>query len=85
MKRNFREKTCKICGNSFKPTYAAEKCCSDECKLKNYERTQATNQERQAWKAKKAKKPKPTDWSEIVRKCDEAGLTYGQAAARGII
>ena len=26
-----------------------------------------------------------TDWAEIVKKCDELGLSYGEATAKGII
>ena len=27
----------------------------------------------------------PTDWEDIVKKCDQLNLSYGQAAARGIL
>ena len=82
-----KERTCKICGKTFKPTRNSQLCCSDECKRENVKQHSKEKRKRETslrLEAKKMQKQK-TDWAEITRKCKEAGLTYGQAAARGII
>ena len=76
-----KTKSCEICGGKFKPK-GREKACGDDC------REYGKRQSRAKFNAKaKAKKNahNPTDWAEITKKCKEAGLTYGQAVAKGVI
>ena len=76
-----KKKSCEICGEEFKAK-GREKACGDECR--EYGKRQSRAKFNAKAKAKK-KAHKPTNWAEITKKCKEAGLTYGQAVARGII
>ena len=76
-----KEKICPICGNEFTPK-GREKVCSDNCR----EEGKRISNERHKEKVMAMKNAqKPTDWKAITKKCKEAGLTYGQAVAKGVI
>ena len=76
---------CQQCGKEFTATHPSKKYCSAEClhksRLKNSENYRLRN--KQAVKRRPAKSK--TDWAAIVRECKAAGLSYGEATARGII
>jgi len=76
-----KTKFCEICGGEFKPK-GREKACGDDCREFGKRQSRAKfNAKAKAMK----NKHKPTNWSEITKKCKEAGLTYGQAVAKGVI
>lgn len=81
-----KECTCKICGKTFKPTRGSQLCCSDECKRENVRRhsKELRKRNKSLRLADKKMQKQKTDWAEITKKCKEAGLTYGQAVARGL-
>ena len=81
MKKNFQKKSCVICGEIFTPKCPSEKCCSDDYKAMNIKLNKA-NQRKETILKRKSNRP---DWAEIHRKCEAAGLSYGEAVARGII
>ncbi|MBR5305966.1 MAG: hypothetical protein IKU47_03495 [Oscillospiraceae bacterium] len=83
MKYNYSTRICVICGEEFQPTSSTGKCCSDECRKVNERITYERNKAKV--KIKKRVIVNGTDWGEITRKCKEAGLSYGEAVAKGII
>ena len=82
-----KERTCKICGKPFQPYRTAQLCCSRECMRENVKLHSKEKRQRETslrLEAKKMQKQK-TNWAEITKKCKEAGLSYGQAVAKGVI
>ena len=76
-----KTKSCEICGGEFKPK-GREKACGDDCREFGKRQSRAKfNAKAKAMKINR----KTTNWSEITKKCKEAGLTYGQAVAKGVI
>ncbi len=76
-----KTKSCEICGEEFKPK-GREKACGDDCR--EYGKRLSRAKFNAKAKAKK-KAHKPTNWAEITKKCKEAGLSYGEAVAKGVI
>lgn len=85
--KDYKERTCKICGNTFLPNHSSQLCCGQECMRENVRQHSREKRKRASCLRKAAKnmQKQKTDWAEITRKCEEAGLSYGQAVARGII
>lgn len=83
----YKERTCKICGNTFTPHHSSQLCCDIECMRENVRQHSREKRKRESSLRKIAKgmQKQKTDWAEITRKCEAAGLSYGQAVARGII
>ena len=75
-----KKTSCYVCCKQF-IAYGREKCCSDDCRAEGKRLSRARHYN----KAKAVKAHKPTNWAEITKKCKAAGLTYGQAVAKGVI
>lgn len=65
------EKCCEQCGNTFITQYKQQKFCSANCRNKA--------------RAKKNSPAPGTDWSKIVQKSMETGLSYGKMVQNGML
>lgn len=91
--KNYEERTCRICGETFKPWSNSQACCSKECmeintkilKHKQLERLKAEKAMQKKRTPTKSKKQQQKEWAEVLRKCEAAGLSYGEAVAKGVI
>ena len=95
MKKEYPEmKTCRICGTPFEKKVHNQMYCSDDCcEIAQIERamTRANKSVEETDKRiktrninKKTKEIKRM-WAEIILECEAAGLSYGEAVARGVI
>ena len=87
-------KMCRICGTPFKKNAHNQLYCSKDCKeIAMIEKEMTRSNRTIAEKDKKIKihninkrtKAIKKEWAEIILKCEEAGLSYGEAVAKGVI
>lgn len=82
MARNFKERTCIICGSKFSPTAANQMCCCQKCSkinAKNVARQYRRNNPArfQKQQARKVKRKHMSELATINEKAREAGKSYG--------
>ena len=92
---NYQPIKCKICGEIFKPKAITQVCCSDACTIVNKRlHTAEANARRPKGSeiklettssVKKRTIAEKKKWADIVKICEKHGLSYGEAASRGII
>ena len=63
-------KTCPVCGKQYIPNSGNRKYCSLECQRNQKKKRYELNTK---------------SWDEVVKKCTEAGCSYGEARLKGII
>ena len=93
MAKEYAKRVCKICGTEFVPYNSTQLCCSKECMAKNnylnvlnyHEKRRLEGRKKIVPPATKSKKKQQEEWAVVIRKCKEAGLSYGEAVARGLI
>lgn len=93
MAKEYAKKVCKICGTEFVPQHSTQLCCTKECMRENgrnqsssyYKKRKAEGKKNIVPPATKSKKKQQEEWAVIIRKCKEAGLSYGEAVAMGVI
>lgn len=88
---NFPPKICPVCGQEFKPRMGKQSYCSPEC-FKQVKRSvrycyvpkPENDPEIQAQKPKPKPKKKGLTLDQCMKIANAAGLSYGQAQARGL-
>jgi predicted nucleic acid-binding Zn ribbon protein len=86
-------KMCRICGTSFKRITGNQLYCSKDCQeiamiekqMSRAGRIKDKDKVLKTHNINKRTKEIKRMWAEIVLKCEEAGLSYGEAVARGVI
>ena len=76
---------CPQCGKEFIATHPSSKFCSAECKRESKIQRSRRCRELKMYGVNRRTPQNKTDWAAIVRECKAAGLSYGEATARGII
>jgi hypothetical protein len=80
----YSEKICSICGERYEPKSATQKYCAVcRCDMSNVSRRRF--RAKGIAERKKRVRKHQEEMAEIVRKCEAAGLSYGQAVAKGVI
>ncbi len=80
----YSEKTCAICGETFLPNAGTQKYCSS-CRWDIYDASKTRYRAKEIAERKKRVRKQQKEMSEIIRKCEAAGLSYGEAVAKGVI
>ena len=87
------KKICEICGAEFTTNRSYQICCSKPCSDINrrirsdvyHAKIKAEGLKKVVLPATKSKEKQQEEWAVVLRKCKEAGLSYGEAVARGLV
>lgn len=74
-------KECATCGEEFKMLTNSQKYCSEDCRRKGKAQNERERRKRLGMERKLAPVPKDDPLSEIARKANALGLTYGKFVA----